>query len=120
MQHAMQGLLVAYELRERLLPKWLPRSEAPSVNKVLEAITHRSCEDSIDFERYELLGDAFLKFATANSVYNSGKKTQDEGGMSLELHRRVSNGTLWRCAKVWSAVRTDHPVPCCFCTKAVL
>lgn len=96
----MQGLLVAHELRERLRPQWLPRDKAPSTIKMLEAITHRSCADSIDFERYELLGDAFLKFATANHLYASSRASLDEGGMSLELHRRVSNGTLWHCSVV--------------------
>jgi hypothetical protein len=96
----LQGLLVAHELRERLRPKWLPRADTPSSNKILEAITHRSCADSIDFERYELLGDAFLKFATANHLFKARKEDADEGSLSLALHRRVSNGTLWRCAVV--------------------
>ena len=96
----LQGLLVAHELRERLRPSWLPRQDAPSSNKILEAITHRSCADSIDFERYELLGDAFLKFTTANHLYATRTESSDEGTLSLELHRRVSNGTLWRCAVV--------------------
>jgi dsRNA-specific ribonuclease len=99
-----QGLLVAHELRERLRPAWLPRAEAPSANKMLEAITHRSSADSIDFERYELLGDAFLKFSTANHLYTTRKEGADEGSLSLELHRRVSNGTLWRCAVVRAPV----------------
>lgn len=111
-QDGMQGLLVAHELRERLRPRWLLRSEAPSTNKVLEAITHRSCADAIDFERYELLGDAFLKFATARHLYSTRKDSLDEGGMSLELHRRVSNGTLWRCSVVRSACLA------CMCTAA--
>ena len=96
----LQGLLVAHELRERLRPAWLPRAEAPSATKILEAITHRSCADAIDFERYELLGDAFLKFATATHLYEARGAGADEGNLSLELHRRVSNGTLWRCAVV--------------------
>ena len=96
----LQGLLVAHELRERLRPAWLPKEEAPSSTKILEAITHRSCADSIDFERYELLGDAFLKFASANHLYSTRTEGADEGSLSLELHRRVSNGTLWRCAVV--------------------
>lgn len=78
----------------------MARCEAPSANKVLEAITHRSCADAIDFERYELLGDSFLKFVTAQDLYATRNSSLDEGGMSLELHRRVSNGTLWRCAVV--------------------
>ncbi|NJR42272.1 MAG: hypothetical protein HC767_06060 [Akkermansiaceae bacterium] len=68
----------------------------------MQAITHRSCADSIDYERYELLGDAFLKFATANHLYTT-QRDADEGILSTEMHRRVSNGTLWRCAVVRTA-----------------
>eukprot|EP00892_Ulva_mutabilis_P000531 jgi/Ulvmu1/10479/UM064_0016.1 len=96
--YRLEGLLVAHELRERLRPRWLPRTAAPPTTKVLEAITHRSCADSIDFERYELLGDAFLKYATAHHIYATSHAALDEGGMSLELHRHVSNGILWRCS----------------------
>jgi endoribonuclease Dicer len=76
----------------------------------MQAITHRNCADSVDYERYELLGDAFLKFATANHLYRT-KEGADEGILSLELHMHVSNGTLWRCAMV----RSLHagPVVCC-------
>lgn len=68
----------------------------------MQAITHRSCADSIDYERYELLGDAFLKFATANHLYTTTCKDANEGILSTEMHRRVSNGTLWRAAIVSS------------------
>lgn len=101
---AVQGLLVAHELRERLRPCWLPREEMPSTGKVLEAITHRSCSDAVDFERYEFLGDAFLKFAVASHLFSSRGADASEGQLSVTLHRSVSNGTLWRCAVVCSVL----------------
>ena len=65
-------------------------------------MTHRCCSDSIDFERYELLGDSFLKFAVAKFLFQKDGGGTNEGAMSVDLHRLVSNGTLYRAALVRS------------------
>lgn len=102
-KRCLQGLLVAHELRSALFVG-LPQ---PPVAKVLEALTHRSCHDAFDSERYELLGDAVLKHAASRQVFwhslGDGKEPAEglrEGDLTEAVSRLVSNGTLFRLAHV--------------------
>ncbi|XP_055622059.1 endoribonuclease Dicer [Toxorhynchites rutilus septentrionalis] len=64
---------------------------------IIKALTTKSSGDVFDLERYEILGDAFLKFAV--SVYLV-KKHQDwhEGFLTAVKGRIVSNRNLVYCA----------------------
>lgn len=101
-------MLVAYELRETLFPESehsddlrTPTAKTrPPVSKMLEALTHRSCHDAIDCERYELLGDSVLRFSTALDIFRCRDEEEDEGGMTMTIDLRVANGTLFRIAQV--------------------
>jgi hypothetical protein len=101
-RHALQGLLVAHELRASLLPGWLPPLvwEAPFVLKILEAITTAGCRDSIDSERYELLGDAVLKLVSSVHVYKQEAHRCSEGEMTFLQNKYVSNKNLFNVALV--------------------
>ncbi|XP_023297775.2 endoribonuclease dcr-1 [Lucilia cuprina] len=62
----------------------------------LAAITAARVNDVFDMERYELLGDAFLKFST--SLYLANKYTNwHEGFLTIVKGRMVSNRNLLYC-----------------------
>jgi hypothetical protein len=96
---SLQGLLVAHELRELLLPPDVYRVR-PSVLKVLEALTGSAAKEIMDCERFEFLGDCVLKFAVAQDLYQQSGAIRADHTLGLEQDRRVSNGTLFRAAYV--------------------
>jgi hypothetical protein len=102
----LQGLLVAHELRERLLPADVYRVR-PTVLKVLEALTGKAAKEIMDCERFEFLGDAVLKFVVAQELYQQSGAIRADQTLGFELDRCVSNGSLFRAAFVCSFV--DHP-----------
>ncbi|XP_065369214.1 endoribonuclease Dcr-2 [Calliphora vicina] len=64
----------------------------------LAAITAARVNDVFDMERYELLGDAFLKFST--SLFLANKYTNwHEGFLTIIKGRMVSNRNLLYCMK---------------------
>lgn len=65
---------------------------------LLQALTTKSANDSVDLERLESLGDSFLKFSTTVFLY-ADRTTAHEGKLSLARSRRVSNLNLFRLAK---------------------
>ena len=128
-------MLVAYELRETLFPgedhndnvAAPSASTRPSVTKMLEALTHRSCHDAIDCERYELLGDCVLRYSTALDIFRCRAEDEDEGGMTMTIDLRVANGTLFRIAQVrlthwadllWSATCTQRHYDAIGCERS--
>jgi hypothetical protein len=97
----LQGLLVAHELRERLLPAEV-YSVRPTVLKVLEALTGSAAKEIMDCERFEFLGDCVLKFAVAQDLYQQSGAIRADHTLGFEQDRCVSNGSLFRAAHVCS------------------
>lgn len=63
---------------------------------ILQAITTRSSSDIFDQERYEVLGDAFLKFATSLFIYKNHPDLH-EGHLTTLKGKIVSNRNLYYC-----------------------
>ena len=65
---------------------------------LLQAVTLKSANDSIDNERLETLGDSFLKLATSVFLY-CDRPHAYEGRLTLARTRRIGNLNLFRLAK---------------------
>ncbi|GAB0088496.1 endoribonuclease dcr-1 [Sergentomyia squamirostris] len=82
----------------------------PQQREVLSALTAASAHDVFDMERYEVLGDAFLKFST--SLYLLQKhKTWHEGFLTSIKGQLVGNRNLYYCgagAKIPGMINTTQ------------
>lgn len=65
---------------------------------ILQALTPRAANDSINLERLELLGDSLLKLVTSVYLYNN-RSHHHEGKLSEARSRRVSNINLYCLGK---------------------
>ena len=65
---------------------------------LLQAVTLKSANDSIDNERLETLGDSFLKLATSVFLYCERPRAY-EGRLTSARMRRIGNLNLFRLAK---------------------
>ena len=65
---------------------------------LLQAVTLKSANDSINNERLETLGDSFLKFATSVFLYCE-RPNAYEGRLTSARMRRIGNLNLFRLAK---------------------
>ena len=65
---------------------------------LLQAVTLKSANDSIDNERLETLGDSFLKLATSIFLY-CDRPNAYEGRLTSARMRRIGNLNLFRLAK---------------------
>lgn len=54
----------------------------PNIVYVLEALTPKACQEEISYERFELLGDAFLKYAVSLFLFHKFPEAH-EGGPAL-------------------------------------
>ncbi len=66
---------------------------------LLQALTPKSANDSINLERLETLGDSFLKLATSVYLFCERPKSDHEGKLSSARSRRVGNLNLYLLAK---------------------
>ena len=71
--------------------------EFPNVYELLQCLTLKSSNDSFDLERYEILGDCFLKLNTSLYIYCMFKGT-NEGNLTYLKSHRVSNRNLYKLA----------------------
>lgn len=78
------------------LPGWDPPPEL--VRGVLVATTYKATCEGYDYDVYEMLGDAFLKYAAAVWLYDH-HPSRSEGDLSVRKHKLVSNGTLNRAMR---------------------
>ncbi|KAF8332689.1 uncharacterized protein EI90DRAFT_3145368 [Cantharellus anzutake] len=65
---------------------------------MLEALTTPSANAEYDYERLELLGDAFLKYVASIYLFVT-YPTQQEGAMHVARQRIISNRVLLQCAR---------------------
>ena len=77
-------------------PGWQPSPQL--LGGVLKAITYKSTCEGFDYDMYEMLGDAFLKYAAAVWLYEN-HPSRSEGDLSVRKHKLVSNGTLNRAMR---------------------
>ena len=59
----------------------------------MEAITSHRCLESYSYERLELLGDSFLKYAITQHIFMK-YETEDKGQLSIRRADAVNNKTL--------------------------
>jgi dsRNA-specific ribonuclease len=69
----------------------------PNVFEILQCLTLRHVNDSFDLERYEVLGDCFLKLSVSHYIYTRLNKT-NEGNLTFLKSQRVSNRYLYKLA----------------------
>jgi dsRNA-specific ribonuclease len=81
----------------------------PNVFEILQCLTLRYVNDSFDLERYEVLGDTFLKLSISLYIYTRFNKT-NEGNLTFLKSQRVSNRYLFKLA---SKKRLDELVNAC-------
>ena len=72
--------------------------EFPNVYELLQCLTLKSSNDTFDLERYEILGDCFLKLNTSLYMYCHFKGI-NEGNMTFLKSQRVSNRYLFKLAE---------------------
>lgn len=78
----------------------IPRQLLPDITMVLESITSFTTLEMFNYERYEVLGDSFLKYACSLFLYDVYPR-KNEGQLSIRKHKLVSNGTLARVCRHW-------------------
>lgn len=74
-----------------------PAPQQSRVEPLLHALTLTKAQDLYDLERYETVGDSYLKFITTNVLYN--RMTGGEGQLTLLRSALVSNKSLCKLAK---------------------
>lgn len=64
---------------------------------MLEALTTEKCQERFSLERFEILGDAFLKFASGRHLFLL-HDTLDEGELTRKRSDVVKNRNLYKLA----------------------
>uniref|UniRef100_A0A1I7U3K6 Dicer-2 n=1 Tax=Caenorhabditis tropicalis TaxID=1561998 RepID=A0A1I7U3K6_9PELO len=65
---------------------------------LLTALTTSNASDGMSLERFETIGDSFLKFATTDYLYHT-LQDQHEGKLSFARSKEVSNCNLYRLGR---------------------
>ena len=95
----LRGLLLAHELAVSLPPDGHQGDVELSFLEVMaEATTSGAAGEEITYERLELLGDAFLKYAVSQALFSS-LPLAHEGQLSAERAARVCNTSLAAAAR---------------------
>ena len=92
----LRGLLLAQELAQRLLPD--SGGDVALVAALAEATTAAAAGEDVSLERFELLGDAFLKYAISAALFAQRPKAH-EGQLSAARAARVCNASLAAAAR---------------------
>ncbi|CAN1236287.1 Endoribonuclease Dicer homolog 2 [Linum grandiflorum] len=87
--HRLESLLIASTLKKMHLDNVAIPSE-----KILEAITTKTCQEKIHLESLETLGDSFLKYAACQHLFKAHQNNH-EGLLSIKKDRIVSNASLF-------------------------
>ncbi|KAK6151640.1 hypothetical protein DH2020_014275 [Rehmannia glutinosa] len=94
--HRLESLLVAIELRDKLVASFTEGAEV-TANRILEALTTERCCEHFSLERLEVLGDAFLKFAVGRHLFLK-YDSLDEGQLTRKRSNIVNNSNLLKLA----------------------
>ncbi|XP_010932228.2 endoribonuclease Dicer homolog 4 isoform X2 [Elaeis guineensis] len=96
LMHRLENLLVAIELKEVLLASF-PEASEVRANCILEALTTEKCLERLSLERFEVLGDAFLKYVVGRHSFVSYEGL-DEGQLTRKRSSIVNNSNLYDLA----------------------
>lgn len=96
LMHRLENLLVAIELKELLSASFPEGSEVKAVC-ILEALTAEKCLERLSLERYEVLGDSFLKYIVGRHSFLSYEGL-DEGQLTKRRSSIVNNSNLYELA----------------------
>ncbi|KAK6136536.1 hypothetical protein DH2020_029732 [Rehmannia glutinosa] len=94
--HRLESLLVALELKGKFIASF-PEGAEVTTDRILEAITTERCSEHFSYERLEVLGDAFLKFAVGRHLFLT-HDTLDEGQLTRRRSNIVNNYNLLKLA----------------------
>ncbi|XP_020265696.1 endoribonuclease Dicer homolog 4-like isoform X2 [Asparagus officinalis] len=94
--HRLENLLVAIELKE-LLSASFPDATKVRAECILEALTAEKCMERISLERFEVLGDSFLKYIVGRHSFLSYQGL-DEGQLTKKRSSMVNNSHLYELA----------------------
>ncbi|CAL5068828.1 unnamed protein product [Urochloa decumbens] len=89
----LENLLVAVELKDVML-SCFPEASQISASGILEALTTERCLERISLERFEVLGDAFLKYVVGRHNFISYEGL-DEGQLTRRRSDIVNNSNLY-------------------------
>ncbi|KAL3680222.1 hypothetical protein R1sor_023178 [Riccia sorocarpa] len=92
--HRLEYLLIAVELQKVLLDAFTEASKV-SLMRVFQALTTAACNESLDLERLEHIGDSFLKFAVSKRLFLVHVQEQ-EGQLTKMRSEMISNAFLHR------------------------
>ncbi|XP_009418500.3 endoribonuclease Dicer homolog 4 isoform X1 [Musa acuminata AAA Group] len=96
LMHRMENLLVAIELKE-VLSSSFPEASEVRADRILEALTTEKCLERLSLERFEVLGDSFLKYAVARHSFLT-YEAFDEGQLTRRRSSIVNNSNLYELA----------------------
>ncbi|RLM75497.1 hypothetical protein C2845_PM15G13970 [Panicum miliaceum] len=94
----LENLLVAIELKDLML-SYFPEASQISASGILEALTTERCLERMSLERFEVLGDAFLKYVVGRHSFISYEGL-DEGQLTKRRSDIVKNSNLKTSADV--------------------
>ncbi|KAK7285829.1 hypothetical protein RJT34_20611 [Clitoria ternatea] len=89
--HWLESLLVAYNLK-KMLSDHCVQNDIP-ISKVLQAITAKECQEVIDYDTLETVGDSFLKYAVSQQIFKTNQSDR-EGPLTVKRGKLVSNDAL--------------------------
>ncbi|KAG8082637.1 hypothetical protein GUJ93_ZPchr0014g47162 [Zizania palustris] len=89
----LENLLVAIELKDVMSSSFAEASQI-SASGILEAITTEKCLERISLERFEVLGDAFLKYVVGRHKFITYEGL-DEGQLTGRRSAVVNNSNLY-------------------------
>ncbi|CAN6586335.1 unnamed protein product [Malus baccata var. baccata] len=90
--HRLESLLLAVNLKQMILDH-LPQNVTIPTIKVLESITTEGCQENLDLESLETLGDSFLKYAASQQFFKTCPNDR-EGLLSEYKEHIISNLSL--------------------------
>ncbi|KAF2934887.1 hypothetical protein DAI22_04g193100 [Oryza sativa Japonica Group] len=93
LMYRLENLLVAIELKDVMLSSF-PEASQISASGILEALTTEKCLERISLERFEVLGDAFLKYVVGRHKFITYEGL-DEGQLTRRRSDVVNNSHLY-------------------------
>ncbi|XP_073000978.1 endoribonuclease Dicer homolog 4-like isoform X2 [Typha latifolia] len=96
LMHRLENLLVAIELKDVLVSSF-PEASEIRADCILQALTTEKCLERLSLERFEVLGDAFLKYAVGRHSFISYEGL-DEGQLTNRRSMIVNNSNLYELA----------------------
>eukprot|EP00897_Mesotaenium_endlicherianum_P000763 jgi/Mesen1/10688/ME000009S10474 len=94
--HRLENVLLACQLRDTIAAELGSDITIPA-SKIMEALMTAKCVEEVSLERYEFIGDAFLKYAVSVHLYRSFPRDH-EGLLTSKRTRVIENAALCKSA----------------------